>query len=334
MYLFVYGTLKRECASHQLMKNANFVCKTCTFQKYTMIDLGPFPGVLYDSPISLITGEIYNVDNRLLCKLDVYEGEWYFRSEVKMENGMTAQMYFLKDIPFFIKNSISVIPSGTWEDKMGEKIRGVKERVLHGKKDLAQGNRDTIAYEVHSTLYLNITNKCSARCSFCIRDTSDGVYGYDLWLSKEPTLEDMISHLSGLDLNKYKEIVFTGFGEPTSRLSVLLRITAWLHEQGIRVRLDTNGHAALINPDIDVVKELKQAGMNAVSVSLNAETEELYEKLCRPVFAGSYQAMLTFARQCIAAGISTRMTVVKVPEVDIEACEKIAKDMGASFFVR
>lgn len=334
MYLFVYGTLKRECASHKLMKNANFVCKTRTFQKYALIGLGPFPGVLYDSPISLITGEIYNVDNLLLCKLDAYEGEWYFRSEVKMENGMTAQMYFLKDIPFSMKNSIGVIPSGTWEDKMGENTRGVKERILYGKKDLAQGHKDTIAYEVHSNLYLNITNKCSARCSFCIRDISDGVYGYDLWLSKEPTLEDMISHLSGLDLNKYKEIVFTGFGEPTSRLSVLLRITSWLHEQGIRVRLDTNGHAALINPDIDVVKELKQAGMNAVSVSLNAETEELYEKLCRPVFAGSYQAMLTFARQCIAAGISTRMTVVKVPEVDIEACEKIAKDMGASFFAR
>jgi len=334
MYLFVYGTLKRAGVSHKLMESATFVCKTRTSQKYALIDLGPFPGVLYDLRISLITGEIYNINTELLCKLDDHEGEWYFRSEVEMENGITAQMYFLKDIPSSMKNRSFVIPSGTWEDEMGENTRGVKERILYGKNDLAQGHKDTLAYEVHSNLYLNITNRCSARCTFCIRDISDGVYGYDLWLSREPTLEDMISHLSEMDLDKYKEIVFTGFGEPTARLSVLLRITAWLHEQGIRVRLDTNGHAALINPDIDVVKELKQAGMDAVSVSLNAQTEELYEKLCRPVFSGSYQAMLTFARQCIAAGISTRMTVVKVPEIDIEACEKIATDMGASFFAR
>ena len=316
------------------MECATFVCKARTACKYALIDLGPFPGVLHDVQISLITGEIYNIDCDLLYKLDGYEGEWYFRSETDMENGMTAQMYFLKDIPPSMKDRSFVIPSGTWEEKMGENTRGAKERILYGKKDLAQGHKDTLAYEVHNNLYLNITNRCSARCTFCIRDISDGVYGYDLWLSREPTLEDMISHLSELDLKKYKEIVFTGFGEPTARLSVLLRITAWLHEQGIRVRLDTNGHAALINPDIDVVNELKRAGMNAVSVSLNAQNEELYEKLCRPIFAGSYQAMLTFARQCIGVGISTRMTVVKVPDVDIEACEKIAKDMGASFFAR
>jgi TatD family-associated radical SAM protein len=217
---------------------------------------------------------------------------------------------------------------------MGENAETAKVKSLYTKKELPQGHQDTLAYEVHTNLYLNITNRCSASCTFCIRDVTDGVFGYDLWLSREPTLEEMINHLSALDLKKYKEIVFTGFGEPTTRFSILLKTTEWLHKQGIKVRLDTNGHATLINPGIDVVKELKKAGMDAVSISLNAQTEELYDKLCRPIYAGSYQAMLTFARQCIAAGISTRLTVVKVPEVDIEACEKIAKDMGASFFAR
>jgi len=334
MYLFVYGTLKHNCVGHQLMENATFICNTRTYQKYAMIDLGPFPGVMHDKHVSLITGEIYNIDYELLCKLDDYEGKWYFRSEVPMENGMTAQMYFLKDIPSSKKDNSSLIPSGVWGDKMDEKAKGTVENILCTKKNLSPGHQDTLAYEVHNNLYLNITNRCSARCTFCIRDMADGVYGYDLWLSREPTLEDIITRLRALDLKKYKEIVFTGFGEPTTRLSVLLSITAWLHEQGIKIRLDTNGHAALINSGIDVVGELRNAGMNAVSVSLNAQNEELYDRLCRPVFAGSYQAMLSFARQCIAAGISTRLTVVKVPEVDIDACEKIAKDMGASFFAR
>jgi wyosine [tRNA(Phe)-imidazoG37] synthetase (radical SAM superfamily) len=82
------------------------------------------------------------------------------------------------------------------------------------------------------------------------------------------------------------------------------------------------------------VEELKKAGLDAVSISLNAQNEELYNQLCRPKYPGSYQAMLAFTRQCIDAGISTRMTVVKVPEIDIEVCEQIAKNMGASFFAR
>lgn len=116
MHLFVYGTLKRDCGSHHLIASATFVCKTRTFHKYTMIDLGPFPGVLQDGQISLITGEIYNIDIELLCKLDEYEGEWYFRSEVEMDNGMTAQMYFLKELPSSMKDKSFVIPSGVWED--------------------------------------------------------------------------------------------------------------------------------------------------------------------------------------------------------------------------
>ncbi|WP_367343779.1 TatD family nuclease-associated radical SAM protein [Methanomethylovorans sp.] len=217
---------------------------------------------------------------------------------------------------------------------MDEETIGTAKDISHTKKNLSHGHHDTLAYEVHNNLYLNITNRCSARCTFCIRDKADGVYGYDLWLSREPTLEDMITHLFTLDLKKYKEIVFTGFGEPTTRLSMVLSITSWLHEQGVKVRLDTNGHAALINPGTDVVQELRNAGLNAVSISLNAHNEEIYDRLCRPMFAGSYQAMLSFARQCIAAGISTRLTVVKVPEVDIEASKKIAQEMGASFFTR
>ena len=316
------------------MESATFICKARTSHKYTLVDLGPFPGVLQDAKISSISGEIYSIDDELLLKLDDYEGEWYFRSEVDMDNGTNAQMYFLKEIPSSIKDKAFIIPSGTWEEKMDKSTEPSKESILLEKKELTHGHQDTIAYEVHTNLYLNITNRCSARCTFCIRDMADGVYGYDLWLSREPTLDEMIAHLRELDLKKYKEIVFTGFGEPTTRLSILLKITRWLHEQEIKVRLDTNGHAALINPGIKVVEELKKAGLDAVSISLNAQTEDLYNQLCRPIYAGSYEAMLTFARQCIAAGMSTRLTVVRVPEVDIAACEKIARDMGATFFAR
>ncbi len=194
--------------------------------------------------------------------------------------------------------------------------------------------KDTISYEAHGNLYLNITNRCSGDCVFCIRNFAEGVYGYNLVLSREPSDEEIISELESLDLKNYNEVVFTGFGEPTCRFDTVLHVTGWLHKKGIRVRLDTNGHAALLHPGRDIVSELKAAGLDAVSVSLNAESEEKYNELCQPAFEGAYQALLDFARKAIQAGIQTRMTIVGHTGADIEKCWQIAAELGASFKVR
>jgi len=194
--------------------------------------------------------------------------------------------------------------------------------------------KDTIAYEAFGNLYLNITNQCSAGCIFCIRHFSDGVYGYNLRLSREPSEEEIMRELKGLNLTQYKEAVFTGFGEPTCRFDLLLRLTEWLHKKGMHVRLDTNGHASLMYPGRDVVEELKTAGLDAASVSLNAESEEKYDQLCNPVYRGSYRALLDFTKKAVKAGIRTRMTVVRQPDINISKCEEIASGLGASFKVR
>jgi TatD family-associated radical SAM protein len=193
---------------------------------------------------------------------------------------------------------------------------------------------DTIYYEAHKNLYINLTNRCSADCVFCIRNFSNGVHGYNLRLSKEPSIEELISALEKLDLSKYREIVFTGLGEPTIRFDVLLAVTRWLKKKNLRVRLDTNGHVALINPGRDVISELKNAGMDAVSVSLNAETEEKYNKLCRPLHKSAYNAILDFVKEARKAEIDTRVTVVDVPEIDLEKCKELAEELDSNFHIR
>ena len=193
---------------------------------------------------------------------------------------------------------------------------------------------NTIYYEAHNNLYLNLTNRCSADCVFCIRNFADGVYGYDLRLSKEPSTEEIIEALEGLDLSRYREIVFTGLGEPTLRFDVLLAVTRWLKSQGLKVRLDTNGHAALNNPGMDVIAELKKAGVDSVSVSLNAESEEKYNKLCKPARKNAYRAILDFVRRSKEAGIYTRVTVVQVPEIDLNKCREVSEELGSEFHIR
>lgn len=193
---------------------------------------------------------------------------------------------------------------------------------------------DTICYEAYRNLYINLTNRCSADCTFCIRNFADGVHGYNLKLSKEPSTQEVIEVLEETDLSKYYEIVFTGLGEPTLRFDVVLAVTRWLKNRNLRVRLDTNGQAALINPKKDVIPELKNAGIDSISVSLNAESEEKYNKLCRPIHKNAYRAVLEFIRKARIAGIKTRVTVVNVPEIDLKKCKKLSEELDVEFHVR
>ncbi|MCE8424954.1 MAG: radical SAM protein [Candidatus Methanoperedens sp.] len=194
--------------------------------------------------------------------------------------------------------------------------------------------KDTIIYEAHNNLYLNITNKCTADCVFCIKRYSDGVYGYDLRLTREPALSDIIKELSQIDISQYEEIVFTGLGEPLVRLDDVLEITRWIRTRGLPVRLDTIGHAKLLYPGRNVAEELADAGMKVVSISLNAHDEETYDDLCNPKFKNSYGKMLEFARDVSKNGMELRFTVVNLPVVDIDKCREIAKEYCADLKVR
>ena len=83
----------------------------------------------------------------------------------------------------------------------------------------------TIAYAVGKNLYLNITNRCSNRCDFCIRQNGDGAYGSNsLWLEREPTEEEILAAVDARDLKKYDEVIFCGYGEPTERLDTLVHV--------------------------------------------------------------------------------------------------------------
>jgi MoaA/NifB/PqqE/SkfB family radical SAM enzyme len=100
------------------------------------------------------------------------------------------------------------------------------------------------------------------------------------------------------------------------------------------VRLDTNGHGQLLNPDVDVPAALAAAGLDAVTVSLNAATPEEYDRVCRPVFTKSYRAVLRFAEQCLAHGIETTLTAVDYPGADLPAVADLAAALGAGFRAR
>lgn len=195
----------------------------------------------------------------------------------------------------------------------------------------------TIFYEVGDNLYVNITNKCPCACTFCIRNHADGAYGSDpLWLEHEPSLEEIFTEMNKLDIAKYKEIVFCGYGEPTCRLDTLIAVADELkgRQHCPMLRINTNGLGDLIN-EKSIAKELCNF-MDIVSVSLNAGTKDEYMKVTRPKFDNAWEAMQKFTADCVAQkSARVIMSIVDIiPAEQIEASRNIAESLGAELRIR
>ena len=194
-----------------------------------------------------------------------------------------------------------------------------------------------IVYWLDNSLYLNITNRCSNRCWFCIRNYKKGVGGFNLKLEKEPTVAEVKAELeTALALRRWNEVVFCGFGESTARLDVLLAVASWIRERygSVPIRLDTNGHGYVLNKGRDVAEELRDAGVNSVSVSLNGHDEASYAENCRPEFAGGFAAVLDFVKKAKKAGLEVEVSAVRMPEVNMEKVGAVAESLGVPLRVR
>ena len=190
----------------------------------------------------------------------------------------------------------------------------------------------SITYQIGQSLYLNITNRCTSKCQFCIRyKTKLFNSKHELWIKKEPTPQEVVKEIG--DPSKYDEIVFCGYGEPLIRLDAVIEISKWLKEKKAKVRIDTNGHGNLIHKR-NIVPELKGL-VDSISISLNAHNSRTYDKLCRSDFGeAACDGIIEFARECKKYIPEVEMTVVDIPEVDKKEAEKIADDIGATFRVR
>ncbi len=136
-------------------------------------------------------------------------------------------------------------------------------------------------YRDPEKLYLNVTNRCTNRCSFCVRSSTARLGDGLLVGDNEPSLEELLDAVEDRGgPERFSEIVWCGYGEPTIRLDLILKASPKFRASGAKVRLNTNGHACLIHGR-DVLPELGEV-IDRVNVSLNAPTAERYVELCKP----------------------------------------------------
>ena len=72
--LFIYGTLKRGCSNHHYMAGQRFVEEAQTAPLYRLVSMGSHPGMVSSEPGRSIEGEVWEVDEACLRRLDILEG--------------------------------------------------------------------------------------------------------------------------------------------------------------------------------------------------------------------------------------------------------------------
>ena len=193
-----------------------------------------------------------------------------------------------------------------------------------------------ITYEVGDGLYVNVTNRCTNACEFCVRAVADGTYG-ELWLDREPTVDEIVDSIMSADPTKYSEIVFCGYGEPTLRFYDIILVSSRVKEKypKVKIRINTNGHGNLIHGKD--ITPLMRGVIDSVSISLNTANAEDYVKVCHPDFGlDSYEGLLDFAVKTKNYVPSVCFSVVResIPDEDIEICRQIAERCGVPLKVR
>jgi TatD DNase family protein len=198
----------------------------------------------------------------------------------------------------------------------------------------------TVAYEYRpGALYLNVTNRCSNDCSFCVRRGSDfSLAGFDMRLPREPSPAEALDEVKRLEQERaepFDEVVFCGFGEPTYRLDTIELVGRALRARGVPVRLNTNGQAALILGH-DPWHALADA-VDSVSVSLNAPDAKTYQALCRSRFGPeAFEGVLEFTRAAVDRLDSVGVTVVgsSLDHGSLARSAALSVELGAAFRIR
>ncbi len=102
MKVFVYGTLRKGYNNNYLLRDANFLGEAQV--KATMYSMGYIPYVSLNNDTNTVHGEVYEINEDILRRLDQLEGyypsqpntSFYNRSLVKTVDGHEAYIYHIE----------------------------------------------------------------------------------------------------------------------------------------------------------------------------------------------------------------------------------------------
>jgi len=208
-------------------------------------------------------------------------------------------------------------------------------------------------------LYVNVVPKysCVNSCRFCSRtDAVNGeanIYeqkaGTNLYLPNAPSVDEVVNAIEtnrkrGI-FRKTREVAFVGLGEPLLQFELIRDSIRKIREKDYRgkIRVDTNGlvkfwHGSFPFGCLELIernpaRELRQAGLDEIRISVNATSEKEYQKLCRPPYETAFETLCEFVRDCIAEEINTKASfVINFADEEVKSRTLKEYEQFANFF--
>lgn len=218
---------------------------------------------------------------------------------------------------------------------LGESYRDVARITSYNTERAFRLTKDHLAEAVYVTrnqIHVNLTNCCSNSCEFCHRHGEGIVRGHKLLLEEEPPVAPVQEQILKPEYASYRDVVFSGLGEPLMRLDATLQIGRVARTAGKHVILQTNGQGLLLHGP-ELFTNLKDA-VDSVSVSLNAPDQATFNAVCHPSDPErAFGAVLDFIRGCRKHHIPVEATALDLPEVDLAATHTLARELGVELHV-
>jgi len=119
--VFVYGSLMRGLSNNGCLSDARYLKAARTAYGFALHSLGAFPAAVRREGAGRVEGELYEVDEQTLARLDRLEGHptFYRRQWIRLHDGEAAQAYLVDD-DSRASGQVArspLVPSGNWRDE-------------------------------------------------------------------------------------------------------------------------------------------------------------------------------------------------------------------------
>ena len=235
-----------------------------------------------------------------------------------------------RNLPYYVKESYQLL-AGLKLLPQEDIVRSIafNARMVFNVGDISLA--PVVAYRYKNNLYINLTNECTNKCKFCTAMFSDHFAGYNMRLRTEPSLSDIMRAVA--QYPEEKEVTFCGYGEPFTRLQLVIDTARALKNKGYEIRVVTNGQANLI-AGRNILPELKGI-IDKISVSFHVEDREKYNRLCQPEFGdNTFDKIKEFVLEAKKYIPWVEITFLSLPGIDVGKCRKLAQELGVNYRLR
>jgi TatD DNase family protein len=249
---------------------------------------------------------------------------------------------YLSPVPFRGKRNEPAHIRGTYERAAEiwgvgfEDIRRINRTNSYRLFGMGPGyQKGAVVYQIRSNLYINLTNRCRNRCAYCVRNTSQFLWGHHLWLERDPDYMDIVTELDRHSGSS--EVVFCGYGEPLLRPDIVLRTAQYLRSKCRRIRINTSGH---LDPGLDIATLVQQlaAVIDVIEISLGNPGISEYAEICRPCSddqGDAWNMVEQFIHQCRKYDTwAVKLSCVTHPGINVDRCRNFAESLGLPLKIR